>query len=171
MNPLSRVETRVESYIFFFRYAWTVKSGSILSNPMTFQDRVQFLKSFRPRGYKTWQPTKTFFLFLSGMRVLGKTPNLYSPLSLKFFYSIYTFSRSSTSSSVQIKPSDLTLVAFPWVLPLLWHTASYKAKYLHLTKTKNLTLFDTNASLPPKTRLIGYCACSIEQYLERRPGH
>ena len=73
--------------------------------------------------------------------------------------SVHTFSRSPTSSSVQIKQSDLTLVAFPWVLPLLRHIASNKAKYVHLEKTKNLTLFDTNTNLPTNMRLMGYCAC------------
>ena len=76
--------------------------------------------------------------------------------------SVHTFSRSPTSSSVQIKQSDLTLVAFPWVLPLLRHIASNKAKYVHLEKTKNLTLFDTNTNLPTNMRLMGYCACYIE---------
>ena len=65
------------------------------------------------------------FAVLVGLRFLGKTPNLYSRLS------IHTFSRSSTPSSVQIKRSYLTLVVFSWVLPLLWHTASNEAKYLH----------------------------------------
>ena len=82
LNPLSRMET-FESDIFRIHVDGRIR---IPSNPMTLQGRVQSLQWARPRGYKTtWRPTKTFYAVLNGLRVLGKTPNLYSRLSLKFY--------------------------------------------------------------------------------------
>ena len=63
-----------ESGNFWIRYFFGSCVDSrilILLNPMTLHDRVQSLQSSRPRGYKTtWQPTKTFLLFLLGWEFL-----------------------------------------------------------------------------------------------------
>ena len=121
-----------------------IRVDCLLSNSMTLQYRVQSLQSSQPLGYKTtWHPTKMFLLFLLGREFLSRLLNCIS-FVFEVLYSIHSFSRSSTSSSVQIKRSYLTLVVLLCVLPLLWHIASNKAKYLHLKKKKILTLFDRN---------------------------
>ena len=72
LNPLSRVET-FESDIF--------SDTCGRSNSDTFEsddvakDLIQSLRSSRPRAYKTtWQPTKTFLLFLLGRDFLARLP-------------------------------------------------------------------------------------------------
>ena len=81
------------------------------------------------------------------------------PRPLKF-YTLYTL-LIGVRPRYRSKAVRLTLVVFLCVLPLLWHIASNKAKYLHSKKTKNLTFarsisryasIDTNTNLPPKTR-------------------
>ena len=72
LNPLSRVEN-FDSEIF--------SDTCGRSNPDTFEsddvakDLIQSLRSSRLRGYKTtWQPTKTFLLFLLGRGFLARLP-------------------------------------------------------------------------------------------------
>ena len=72
------------------------------------------------------------------------------PRPLKF-YTLYTL-LIGVRPRYRSKAVRLTLVVFLCVLPLLWHIASNKAKYLHSKKTKNFTLLDTNTTLPQKTR-------------------
>ena len=84
----------------------------------------------------------------------------------EILYSLHTFSRSSTSSSVQIKQSDLTLLVFCVFCQFFPCGGILQAikRNICTWRQKILTLFDTNTNLPPKTRLIGHCACSVEQF-------
>ena len=145
LNLFSRVET-FESDIF--------SDTCGRSNLETFEsDDVAWLGPVSTVILTAWLQNnmaawpKCFSVFV-GLRVLGKT-NLYSRLSLKF-YILYTL-------LVGVRPHH-------WLQAIKRNICTWR-------RQKNLKLFDTNTNLPPKTHLIRYCTCSIEQYLERSPGY
>ena len=86
-RPLSRVET-FEYDIFRIRVDGRIR---ILSNAITLLDRVQSLQYVDSPALlqNNMAANQNVFAVLVGLRVLGKTPKLYSRLSLKF-YILYT---------------------------------------------------------------------------------
>ena len=110
MNPLSRVET-FESDIF--------SNTCGRSNPDTFEsDDVARSGPVSTVVSTAWlqnnmTANENVCAVLVGLRALAKTPNLYQfSFVFEVIYFIHTFSRSSTSSSVQIKQSDFLLSLF-----------------------------------------------------------
>ena len=117
------------------RTTWTCVQLNVSDGrTVTHKHRKRAGRQHRSRTF--WvRPGRTRIWREGGRRSMAKE----SVFSFVFevLYSIHTFSRSSTSSSVQIKQSDLLLSFF--VFCLCCSIASNKAKYLHSKKTKNLT--------------------------------